>query len=168
MKYLSQTTVAEYIRRIFFYSEASIFSIKMIDSSRLCEFIASTMSSGAPKIFQTFLTFNNVLSFLGFSPFQLNVQDTKHKQIHQKSVYYTAFFVLMYSGTLLVACILGQLEPDAEESLLVRYGNYTLCLMLLSVVIFVVLFNYLKRQQIANCLLVMHHFDCMMEVGQMR
>lgn len=127
--------------------------------------MAEAMQRGALNIFETFLTFNNVASCLGFVPFRVVSKDGV---IHMKSLYYSAFFLLLYSCFLLVACILGQQQSDVEESLLIRYGNYTSYLLYCSIVAFVVLFNYLKRQQIANCLLVMHHFDCMMEVGQMR
>jgi hypothetical protein len=123
-----------------------------------------TMQRGAFNIFNSFLTFCNVLTCFGFVPFRVNVKDGR---IHKRSVHYTAFFLSLYTACLLVLFILGQQEPDAEESLLIRYGSYTQHLLSTSMVIFVLLFNYLKRHKIANCLLVMHHFDCMMEVGQM-
>lgn len=126
--------------------------------------MAATMQRGALNIFETFQTFYNVLSCVGFVPFRV---DIKSGNIHKRSVYYTAFFLSLYSSTLFVSVFLGQKEPDAEESRLVRYGNYTLYLQSTSIIIFVVGFNYLKRQEIVNCLLAMHHFDCTVEVGQM-
>jgi hypothetical protein len=110
-------------------------------------------------VFETFEAFNGIARFAGFVPFRV-----KNKTIHERSVYYTTFFSCLYASGLLAACYLGQQEPDAEESLLVRYGNYTIYLQFIVLVVFVVLFNYLKRQQMANCLLAMHHFDCAMEV----
>lgn len=125
----------------------------------------ATVQKRTLSIFETFLTFHKVLSLAGFVPFKVNVNDKdENVVVHERVVYYPAFFLSLYSAALLVLCILGQQEPDAEESLLVRYGNYSLYLQYMAIVIFVVLFNYLKRQKIANCLLVMHHFDCMIEV----
>lgn len=116
-------------------------------------------------ILETFLTFHKVLNCIGFVPFEVNVNvKDKNIVIHERLVYYPAFFLSLYSAALLAICILGQQEPDAEESLLVRYGKYMLYMIYMAIVIFVVLFNYLKRHKIANCLLVMHHFDCMIEV----
>lgn len=111
----------------------------------------------------TFLTFRNVQRWVGLA--SLRVKDGV---IQTGSVLYSAFFLSFYSAALLVVCYLGQQEPDAEGTLLIRYGNFTMHLQLISNVVFAVLFNYIKRQQMANCLLAMHHFDCMMEVGQMR
>lgn len=110
------------------------------------------MQVEVPDIFKAFL---NVLSIVGFFPLRFY-----NKRIYERSVYYPTFFLLTYSGMLVVMCILGQQEPDAEESLLVRYGNYSLYLQFIAMILFVVLFNYLKRKKIATCLLLMHHFDC--------
>lgn len=121
------------------------------------------MQEGALNIFEAFQTFHNVLSCFGFMPFRL---DTKSGKTHKSSVFYTAFFLSLYSSALLVLCVLGHQEPDAEESSLVRYGNYSLYLQFTSIIIFVVVFNCLKWHKIVDCLLLMHHFDCMMKVGQ--
>lgn len=149
-------------------SEKGTILIKMMDTSHSSELTSATMqkSLAACNIFETFLTFYNISSCAGFVPFKVKLKDG-NINIQKRSVYNTAFFLSLYSAALLVLCILGQQEPDAEESQLIRYGNYSLYLQLVSIAIFVVLFNYLKRRKIANCLVVMHHFDCMIQVGQM-
>lgn len=123
------------------------------------------MQQGAFNIFEAFLASNNALSFVGFLPFRV---DAKRKAVLKRSVYFTAFFLSLYSAALLALCILGEQEPDAEESRLVRHGYFALYLQFMSTAILVVLFNYVKRHELANCLLAMHHFDCSVEVGQMR
>ena len=133
--------------------------------SRYSESMIVTMHRGASNIFEVFLSSNNFMCSVGFLPFRV---DVKKRNIHERSVYYPAFFLSLYSTVFLFLCWLGQQEPEAEESLLIRYGSFVLNLQFISVIIFVVLFNYFKRHEIANCLLVMHHFDCALEVGQMR
>lgn len=133
--------------------------IKVIDSSRF--FLR--LSVGCNASHEYFCNIFDVQRWVGLA--SLRVKDGG---IQTGSGLYSAFFVSFYSAALLDFCYLGQLEPDAEGSLLIRKGNCTLHLQLISNVVFSVLFNYFKRQQMANCLLAMHHFDCMMEVGQMR
>lgn len=133
-----------------------------MDISRLCGAMEITTHQGAPNVFETFLPLHGLLTLVGFAPFRV---DAKDGNVHNRNVYYTILAVLLYSTALLVVCILGQQQPDAEESLLIRYGSHALCLQYVSILIFVAVFNYVKRQTIANCLLVMHHFDCTMEVG---
>jgi hypothetical protein len=121
------------------------------------------MQQGAvASIFQTFRAYHIVLSSVGFMPLRVRMQGG----IHNRSIHYPVFFTSLFAAALLALCFIGQEEPE-NQTLLVRYGNYTLHLLFTSMAIFVVLFNYLKRHKIANCLLAMHHFDCMMEVGQM-
>ena len=126
-------------------------------------FLKSTaMQREVSSIFETFYLFDKVLSVFGFLPFQVN-----KGQISSRSLYYSIHYALIYTVMLLILCILGQNEPDAEESLFVRYGCYLQYLQSLVVVLFSVLFNYFKRQKIANCLVIMHHFDCALQVGHM-
>lgn len=126
--------------------------------------MAVTMQQGAVNVFETFRPFHGLLAFFGFAPFRVDMSDGGS---HNRTIYGTALFVLLYSSVFLFVCIMGEQEPNAEESLLVRYGNYLLYLQFTFIAIFVVVFNHVKRQTIANCLLVMHHFDCTMKVGQM-
>lgn len=128
----------------------------------MCEAMEVTTQQGTLSIVDTFLPLHGLLTFVGFAPFRVDVKDGS---FHNHKIYYTILMVTLYSSALLVSCSLGQQEPDAEESLLVRYGNYVLYIQFILVVMIVVVFNYIKRQTIANCLLVMHHFDCTMEVG---
>lgn len=154
-------------RRAYFSPpETQKFLIKMMDSSHSGELTETTMKQRASgSIFQTFRELEIILSATGFLPLRV---DSKNLTIQSRSRCYTAFFATLYSAALLVVCYIGQQEPDAEESLLVRYGNYVTHLLDTSMALFVVLFNYLKRHDIANCLQAMHHFDCLMEVGQMQ
>lgn len=134
-----------------------------MDWSHLCEAMEVTKQQSTVNIFEAFRPLHRLLTLFGFAPFGVDVKDGS---VYNRTIYYTAFIVLLYSTAFLLTCILGQQEPDAEESLLIRYGTYLLYLQYISIVIFVVVFNYVKRQTIANCLLVMHHFDCTMKVGQ--
>jgi hypothetical protein len=120
------------------------------------------MGREAFSIFEVCASFNKVLSVFGFLPIRV-----EKGIISTRSAHYSSFYFVMYSALWVILCILGQQEPDAEESLLVRYGAYMLYLNSIAFVAFVVLFNYLKRQKIANCLRIMHHFDCTLQVGQM-
>lgn len=118
-------------------------------------------SNDKENIFRTFYPFYIVLKTFGLAPYKINV-DAKRIE-DSKSPFYTAIYFSLYLSALIAAISLGNLEPLAEESLLVRYGSYLLCLLYISTVSFCVAFNYLyKREEIATCIVVMHHFDCML------
>lgn len=120
----------------------------------------ATMEREVSSVFETFYVFDKVLCVFGFLPFRVN-----KGHISSRNIYYSICYALVYTVMLLILCILGQKEPDAEESLFVRYGCYSQYLQSLVVVVFSVLFNYFKRHKIANCLVIMHHFDCILQVG---
>src|SRR4051812_30102824 len=120
------------------------------------------MQSGNHNVFETFQPLRELSTFFGLAPFRV---DAINGIVHNRDKFRTAFIGTLYSIALLVLCVLGQQEPAAEESLLVQYGNNAVYLQLILLVIVAVVFNYIKRQTIASCLVVMHHFDCTMEVG---
>jgi hypothetical protein len=104
------------------------------------------MQRGVPDIFSTFLAFRYALKVFGFLPFKVN-----DKRCYERNVYYPGFFVLVFTRMLTIIIILGQQETEAEESLLVQYGNYLLYIQYTVLGIFVVIFNFLKRTKMANC-----------------
>lgn len=109
-----------------------------MDSSS--EAIAQAMATRkVASIFETFFLFYKISSCLGFMPIRVNGEN-----ISKRSVYYSLFFFFIYTTMWAILCILGQQEPDAEESLLIRYGSYMVYLNSIAFVAFVVLFNYLK------------------------
>lgn len=120
------------------------------------------MQQDKSSIYETFFQFSKVLSVFGILPFRVDGED-----ICARSVYYPTFFAMIYSVMFLILCFLGQQEPDAEESLLISYGNYTVYLFSLFFEVLFIIFNYLNRKKIASCLVIMHHFDCELQVGQM-
>lgn len=121
------------------------------------------MQQELSSILETFYLFNKILSVFGFLPFR-----AYKGHISSRRIYYSINYALFYTGMLLILCILGQKQPDAEESLFARYGCYSQYLQSLVVVVFSVLFNYFKRHEIANCLVIMHHLDCFLQVGHIQ
>lgn len=111
------------------------------------------------NIYETFAPFYYVLKFFGFASFNLQGKFSAKKW----NAIYIVLSFLFYMSWFIMILHLGEQEPEAEKSLLIKYGWHKLHVFEYGVLASVVIWNYKKRIEIEECLYLINHFDILVE-----
>lgn len=116
-------------------------------------------SARSSNIFETFHPFNRVSKLFGF--FSFTVQPDSEQGL------FTTFFdrillgfwVSLHLFLFVVNSVLGQREPEVEDSLFAKHGWHKIYLLQMASLAWVVVQNFNKRFCIAESLRLMNRFD---------
>lgn len=111
------------------------------------------------NVYETFQPLCVVLRVFGFMPFTVSRRIEKGPSATLFDGLLLGFRVSSYLFLFTMNTLWGQLEPEAESSLLIRHGWHKLYLLEMLVLAFVVLLNYANRRTIVECLRLMDQFD---------
>lgn len=113
------------------------------------------------NIYQTFQPFYKVLKILGFFPFTVELSSKQH--IRPSTTLFDAgllgLWISLHSFLFGLNWLLGDQEPEAESSLIVKHGWHKIYLMQTATTLFVVAHNFANRYSIVECLRLMNQFD---------
>lgn len=98
-----------------------------------------------------------ILKLFGFFPFQIDKYYNVHVIQRHKILMLT--YVGLYFCLLSTMVIIGEQEPEAESSLLLKHGCHKSYLFEMAFLTGVPLFNYFMRDNFAKCLKLFHEFD---------
>lgn len=113
------------------------------------------------NIYGTFQPFYKVLKFFGFFPFtvELNSRQQKRPSATLFDAGLLGLWISLHLFLFGLNWLLGDQEPDAENSLLVKHGWHNIYLMQTAASLFAVIHNFTNRHSIVECLRLMNHFD---------
>lgn len=113
------------------------------------------------NIYETFQPFYKVLKFFGFFPFTVELSSKQH--IRPSATLFDAgllgLWISLHSFLFGLNWVLGDQEPEAESSLIVKHGWHKIYLMQTATSLFVVAHNFANRHSIVECLGLMNQFD---------
>lgn len=111
------------------------------------------------NIYETFRPFYIVLKVFGFMTFRVSRRNEKGPSTTFFDGLLLGFWVSSYLFLFTMNMLWGQREPDAESSLLIKHGWHKLYLLEMFVVASVVVFNFIHRNTIVDCLRLIDQFD---------
>lgn len=113
------------------------------------------------NIYETFQPFYKVLKFFGFFPFTVELSSRQHSR-PSTTLFDAALLGLWISLHLFLFGLnwmLGDQEPDAENSLVIKHGWHKIYLTQTATLLFAVIHNFANRHLIVECLRLMNQFD---------
>lgn len=119
------------------------------------EFVRKQFESSSIR--ESFSPYCFVLKLFGFFPFHI-IEDYK-VDVHQRDKILMIMNVGLYFCLFILNAIIGEQEPEAETSLLLKHGCHKSYLIQLAFLTGVPLFNYFMRDNFAKCLKLFNEFD---------
>lgn len=113
------------------------------------------------NIYETFQPFYKVLKMFGFFPFTVELSRKQH--IRPSTTLFDAgllgLWISLHSFLFGLNWLLGDQEPEAESSLIVKHGWHKIYLMQTATSLFAVAHNFVNRHSIVECLRLINQFD---------
>ena len=109
------------------------------------------------SILESFSPYCFILKIFGFFPFNIDKNYKVHVIQWHKILMIT--YMGLYFCLFIFNVIIGEQEPESEESLLLKHGRHKSYLFELAFLTSVPLFNYFMRDDFAECLKLFNEFD---------